>query len=155
MGIIPYGDFDIEEEDALTGIKNFPGHLTNKAGTGKGPSADAGPDEAGCRQREYERLAEHVKKHLDMDRFYAILDGSVSMFCNIREQYPCLYCGGNDIEKDGTFDERRGRQWQSGTPGTDAPRSVPAARIAMYTGGMQSMKRTLRWFIRHHPLTCL
>ena len=78
LGIIPYGDFDIEEEDVLTGIKGFPGHLTNKAGTGSRPTpADLGIDEAGCRQMEYDRLGEHVKKHLDMDKIYEILDGSV------------------------------------------------------------------------------
>jgi adenosylcobyric acid synthase len=77
LGIIPYGDFDIEEEDALTGMKGFPGHLTNRAGAESGPPAGKGIDEAGSRQREYDRLGEHIKNHLDMDRFYAILDGSV------------------------------------------------------------------------------
>lgn len=53
---------------------------------------DAGPDEAGCRQGGYERLAEHVKNWIWIG-FMKYWMEAYSMFCKIREPYPCLYCG--------------------------------------------------------------
>jgi adenosylcobyric acid synthase len=67
LGIIPYGDFNIEEEDVLSerhNKKRVKEEINLK-------------DNEYSPQNEYARLGKHIKKYLNMDKFYEILDGSI------------------------------------------------------------------------------